>query len=171
MTTSPRLRRTTLAAALLCLLAPGRALRASDCGDDPAVQAMEKAVKADSHNAINSYNLAVAYYQKQCFDPAIDAFERTLKMLKGGGQSQDDMRADCEGILGALYYQVRQDNDNAIKHFKACLELRPGDKDSLNGISMAYKRPASRTRPPPTCSRPSPPTPTTWKPASAWPPS
>gem|GEM_PF-4556726 len=140
MTMTPTLRRRSLAAALAFLLVPVGALSASDCGDDPAVQAMEKAVKADSHNAINSYNLAVAYYQKQCFDPAIDAFERTLKMLKGGGQSQDDMRADCEGILGALYYQVRQDNDNAIKHFKACLALRPGDKDSLNGISMAYNK-------------------------------
>jgi tetratricopeptide (TPR) repeat protein len=140
VTLTPSARRRSLAALLAFLLLPVGALSASECGDDPAVQAMEKAVKADDHNAINNYNLAVAYYQKQCFDQAIDAFERTLKLLKGGGESQDDMRADCEGILGALYYQVRQDNDDAIKHFKACLALRPGDKDSLNGISMAYNK-------------------------------
>lgn len=126
-----------IAALGLCACLLGQALFADDCSDDPAVQAMERAVKADPHNATNNYNLAVAYYQKQCYDPAIGAFERTAKLLKGDSQAQSDMRADCYGILGALYYQVKQDDDQAIKDFKLALAIKPGDKDSLNGISMA----------------------------------
>jgi tetratricopeptide (TPR) repeat protein len=130
-------RLTSIAALSLGLCLAAAPAFAADCGDDPAVQAMEKAVKADSKNATNNYNLAVAYYQKQCYEPAIDAFERTAKLLKGDNQGQQDMKADCYGILGALYYQVKQDDDAAIKYFKLALDLKPGDKDSLNGISMA----------------------------------
>jgi tetratricopeptide (TPR) repeat protein len=129
-------RLTTLAALSLCLFTAAHA-PAADCGDDPAVQAMEKAVKADAKNATNNYNLSVAYYQKQCYEQAIDSFERTAKLLKGDSQAQQDMKADCYGILGALYYQVKQDDDASIKYFKLALDLKPGDKDSLNGISMA----------------------------------
>ena len=132
-----RLIRSAAVSLCLCVCLGGATLSAADCGDDPAVQAMEKAVKADSKNATNNYNLAVAYYQKQCYEPAIDAFERTAKLLKGDNQAQNDMRADCYGILGALYYQVKQDDDNAIKYFKLALAIKPDDKDSLNGISMA----------------------------------
>lgn len=116
---------------------PNLAQAAADCGDDPAVQAMERAVKADARNATNNYNLAVAYYQKQCYDPAIDAFERTIKLLKGDNQSQQDMKADCYSILGALYFQVRGDADVSIKDFKLALQIKPDDKDSLNGLSLA----------------------------------
>lgn len=126
--------------ALLLALPLTAPLVAADCGDDPAVQAMEKAVKADSKNATNNYNLAAAYYNKQCYEQAIDAFERTAKLVKGDGSAQTDMRFECYSALGGLYYQAKQDPGNAIKYFKQALELRPSDKDSLNGISMAYMK-------------------------------
>jgi len=123
-----------LAALGLAVAAP---MAASSCGDDPSVQAMEKAVKADSGNVNNNFNLAAAYYKQQCYDDAIDAFARTAKLVRGEGPDQDDMRFQCYSALGALYYQVRKDAPNSAKYFKQALGLRPNDKDSLNGISMA----------------------------------
>jgi tetratricopeptide (TPR) repeat protein len=122
-----------LAALLLGLALP---LAAADCSDDPAVQAMEKAVKADSHNATNSYNLAGAYFNKQCYDQAIGAFENTIKLARGDGDGEKDMRFECYSALGEVYFQVRADYPSAEKNFKLALELRPQDKDSLNGMSL-----------------------------------
>jgi tetratricopeptide (TPR) repeat protein len=123
------------ALALSPLLAHG--LRAADCSENTAVQAMERAVKADSKNANNNFNLATAYYNNQCYDQAIDAFEHTLKLVKGEGASDKDLRFDALSTLGGLYFQARQDPGTAVKYFKQALELRPSDKFCLNGISMA----------------------------------
>jgi tetratricopeptide (TPR) repeat protein len=126
--------------ALLLAAVCAAPLAASDCSEDPAVQAMEKAVRADSKNATNNYNLAAAYYNKQCYEQAIDAFEKTAKLVKGDGAAQKDMRFECYSALGGLYYQAKGDAQEAVKYFKLALELRPSDKDSLNGISMAYMK-------------------------------
>lgn len=131
-TLMPVLRWAALPLALL-LSAP---MAAADCSDDPAVQAMEKAVKADAHNATNSYNLAGAYFNKQCYDQAISAFENTVKLARGDGDAEKDMRFECYSALGEVYYQVRNDYSSAEKAFKQALELRPQDKDSLNGMSL-----------------------------------
>ena len=120
----------------LCLLAPTGA-KAADCSEDTAVQAMERAVKADSKNPNNNFNLATAYYNKQCYDQAIGAFENTLKLVKGDSQQEKDMRFDVTSTLGGLYFQGRQDPGTAVKYFKQALALKPSDGYSLNGISMA----------------------------------
>jgi tetratricopeptide (TPR) repeat protein len=112
-------------------------LHADGCDDDTAVQAMSRAVKADPKNANNNYNLASAYYNKQCYDQAIDAFERTLKLVKGDSDSEQSLRFEVESTLGGLYFQGRQDPGTAIKYFKQALELKPNDSFSLNGLSMA----------------------------------
>jgi tetratricopeptide (TPR) repeat protein len=127
--------RLALLLSLSALLAPLHA--AADCSGDPAVQALEKAFKADSKNATTAYNLAVAYYNKQCYDQAIDAFERTAKLAKGDNPQNEDMRFQCYSALGGLYYQARQDPKEAVNDFKLALAIHPSDKDSLNGISLA----------------------------------
>lgn len=127
----------SIALALLALApAPGRA----DCGNDPAVQALERAHKADSKNATTAYNLSVALYNKQCYREAVGAFERTLKLIRGDGPEQKDLRFQCHAALGGLYYQALNDPRKAIPHFKAALALDPGDKDSLNGMSLALMK-------------------------------
>jgi tetratricopeptide (TPR) repeat protein len=138
----PKSTMTSRALALLlaaaCLAPAG--LRAADCADDPAVSALEKAFKADSKNATTSYNLAVAYYNKQCYEGAIDAFERTAKLAKGDSPEHEDMRFQCYSALGGLYYQAKQDPKQAVADFKLALAIHPSDKDSLNGISMALMK-------------------------------
>lgn len=125
-------------AALLAALSPG--LDAADCSSDPAVQALERAFKADSKNATTAYNLSVALYNKECYEDAIDAFERTVKLVKGDSPQHQDLRFQCYSALGGLYYQAKQDPQGAIRYFKLALAIEPSDKDSLNGISMALMR-------------------------------
>jgi tetratricopeptide (TPR) repeat protein len=114
--------------------------QANDCSRDPAVQALERAFKADSKNATTSYNLSVAYYNKECYKDAIGSFERTLKLVRGDSPQHQDLRHQCYSALGGLYYQFRQDPKRAIGYFKQALAIQPSDKDSLNGISMALMR-------------------------------
>lgn len=135
MRLSALIRPAVLATALLAAAAPS--LQASSCADDPAVNALEKAFKADSHNATTAYNLSVAYYNKQCYDDAVDSFERTAKLVKGDNAQAEDLRFQCYSALGGLYYQAKQDPKEAINNFKKALAIHPSDKDSLNGISMA----------------------------------
>ena len=124
--------------ALAATLALTRVLAAEDCEENTAVQVQAKAVKADPKNALNNFNLASAYYNNKCYDSAIDAFERTLKFVKGESKEHRDMRFECLSALGGLYYSAKQDSEQAIENFKKALDLRPADKYSLNALSMAY---------------------------------
>jgi tetratricopeptide (TPR) repeat protein len=128
---------------LVLALAAAPAVHAADCSEDTAVQAMERAVKADPKNPTNNYNLASAYYNKRCSDQAIDAFERTLKLVKGDNDDAKSMRFECLSSLGGLYFS-KGDAGEASKYFKQALDLRPSDKYSLNGISMALAKEGKR---------------------------
>jgi tetratricopeptide (TPR) repeat protein len=124
----------------LCLLLCAAPLAASPCDDDPAVQALVKAYKADRKNATTAYNLSVAYYNKQCYQEAIESFENTAKLIRGDSPTHQDLRFQCYSALGGLYYQVKEDPKQAIKYFKEALAIHPTDKDSLNGLSMALMK-------------------------------
>ncbi len=112
----------------------------AECEDIAAVTPLERAVKNDSKNATNYYNLAAAYYNNQCYDKAIDAFERTVKLVKGDSPEHKNLRFECASTLGAMYYSSKGDADESIRWFKIALEIKPDDKISVFGYALALQK-------------------------------
>lgn len=125
---------------LAALLLGFNAKLAAECENVPAISPLEKAVKADKKNATNSYNLAAAYYNNQCYENAIEAFERTIKLVKGDSPEHKNLRFECASTLGALFYSSKGDADASARWFKEALELRPDDKQSVFGYALALQK-------------------------------
>ncbi len=123
---------------LLACLWAGPSLRGDDCIDDPTISPYLKAVKTDPKNLDHQYNLAIAFYKKAdtCVEPAIDAFERFVKI--GDGKAEPKSLSDAYSVLGILNYQYKKDNSAAAKWFEKALKISPKDKDSLYGAALAY---------------------------------
>ncbi|MCX7699038.1 MAG: tetratricopeptide repeat protein, partial [Candidatus Goldbacteria bacterium] len=101
-----------------------------------SIEEYKKAVELDSDNVIKRYNLALAYYneciggnQSLC-DSAIEAMKKTLETNISDKESHLKVDATVLQILGILYYNHKQSDDDAINYVNKCIEKNPPDGDT-----------------------------------------
>ncbi len=110
------------------------------------IEEYKKAVELDGNNVIKKYNLGLAYYNEcisgnQSFcDSAIEAMKKTLETNISDKESHLKVDATVLQILGILYYNYKQNDDEAIKYFNKCIELNPVDGDNYYFMGLAYLR-------------------------------
>jgi len=136
--------------ALTCALALGLLIaaplaHAGDCDDDPTIMPYLRALKTDSKNQDNLYNLAIAYYKKvvtvdpgqpnPCLPDGINAMKRFIKAASGS--SQNKALADAWGVLGILQFQFGDDAEAGLDSFLHAIKLRSDDKESTFGAALA----------------------------------
>lgn len=110
------------------------------------IEEYKKAVELDSNNVIKRYNLALAYYN-ECIngnislcDSSIEAMKKTLETNLPDKEAHSKVDATALQILGILYYNYRQNDDEAIKYFNKCIEINPLDGDNYYFKGLSYLR-------------------------------
>lgn len=110
------------------------------------IEEYKKAVELDSNNVIKRYNLALAYYNEciggnQSFcDSAIEAMKKTLETNISDKEAHLKVDGTVLQILGILYYNYKQNDDEAIKYFNKCIENNPADGDNYYYEGLCYLR-------------------------------
>jgi len=106
----------------------------------------KRAVELDGNNVIKRYNLGLAYYnecingnQSLC-DSAIEAMKKTLETNSSDKESHLKVDLTALQILGILYYNYKQNDDEAMKYFNKCIEINPLDGDNYYFKGLSYLR-------------------------------
>lgn len=78
--------------------------------------------------ALYHYNLGVAYASAKLYDDAADEYKKSLDI--------DDSNADAHYNLALIYDTVQIRPEDALKHYRAYLELRPRaeDRDEVESL-------------------------------------
>lgn len=104
----------------------------------PSVQAAEKArekklksgililqKRIKLERAVYNYNLGVAYTQAKTYDEAIAAYRKSLEFNPANPEAHYN--------LAIIYDRIQQDPENALRHYRQYLKLKPDaeDKDEV----------------------------------------
>jgi tetratricopeptide (TPR) repeat protein len=75
--------------------------------------------------AVYNYNLGVAYTQAKLYDEAIAAYRKSLEFNPANPEAQYN--------LAIIYDRIQEDRENAGRHYRQYLKLKPGaeDKDEV----------------------------------------
>ncbi len=104
------------------------------------VEEYKRAVELDGNSVINRYNLGYAYYNEGKYDDAVDSLKRALEMRREDTEAHAKVDAAAAQILGIVFYNFKNNDDEAIKYFKKTSELKPGDGDNYYYMGLAYLR-------------------------------
>lgn len=101
----------------------------------------EKAVELDRDSVIKRYNLGYAYYNDGNYDRAIDTLRQALDMKREDRESHAKVDANAAQILGIIFFNFKNNDDEAIKYFKRVIEINPADGDNyyFAGLSSLRK--------------------------------
>ncbi len=107
-----------------------------------SIEEKKKASELDQQNVIARYNLGFAYYQNGQADNAIDVLKQTLDLNKADKAAHAKVDSAATQMLGILYFNEKQNDDEAINWFKKAIELTPGSGDNyyFMGLAMARKQ-------------------------------
>ena len=74
------------------------------------------------------YNLGVAYARARLYDEAVAEYKKSLKWDQGNPEANYN--------LALLYKDVKDDREEAVKHYRAYLKLKPdaGDKEEVEEL-------------------------------------
>lgn len=124
-----------------CVLILSPALPLPAC-DDPGLAPLEKAVSLEPSNVVNRYNLAAAYYNKQCWGEALEAFKKTAETNRADKDSHAKLDAQCWQAAGLISLQdkVHPDPAQAAVYFRKSYDLAPGEWETVYGLGLALKK-------------------------------
>jgi len=107
-----------------------------------SIEEKKKASELDPQNVIARYNLGFAYYQNGQADNAIDVLKQTIELNKADKAAHEKVDSAVTQMLGILYFNEKQNDDEAINWFKKAIELMPGSGDNyyFMGLAMARKQ-------------------------------
>lgn len=100
----------------------------------------ERAVELDRNSVIKRFNLGFAYYNDGNYDRAIDTLRQTLEMNREDRESHAKVDASAAQILGIIFFNYKNNDDEAIKYFKRVIELNPADGDNYYFAGLASLR-------------------------------
>ena len=110
------------------------------------VEEYKKAVELDGNSVIKRYNLGYAYYNDGKYDDAVDTLKTALDMNRSDSESHAKVDAAAAQILGIIFYNYKNDDDEAIKYFNRVAELNPSDGDNYYYTGLAYLRKGDNDR-------------------------
>jgi len=107
-----------------------------------SIDEKKKAAELDPQNVIARYNLGYAYYSNGQADNAIDTLKQTLDLNKSDKAAHAKVDSATIQMLGILYFNDKQNDDEAIEYFKKAIELSPevGDNYYFMGLALARKQ-------------------------------
>jgi tetratricopeptide (TPR) repeat protein len=111
-----------------------------------AVEEYKKAVELDGNSVVKRYNLGFAYYNEGKYDDAIDALKTTLDMNSGDRESHEKVDVSAAQILGIIFFNYKNNDDEAIKYFSKVAELKPSDGDNYFYTGLSYLRKGDKDR-------------------------
>lgn len=104
------------------------------------VEEYKKAVELDSNSVTKRYNLGYAYYTEGRYDEAIDSLKKTLEMNSSDREAHAKVDATAAQILGIIFFNYKNNDDEAIRYFSKVAELKPGDGDNYYYTGLSYLR-------------------------------
>lgn len=101
----------------------------------------EKAVELDRNSVVKRFNLGFAYYNDGNYDRAIDTLRQTLEMNRDDREGHAKVDASASQILGIIFFNFKNNDDEAIRYFKKVIEINPADGDNyyFAGLSSLRK--------------------------------
>ncbi len=100
-----------------------------------AVVAFKLALEKDAENPFYNNSLAYAFVQAELYDEAIEHYQKAVKL-----NPDKEWTAIVCHALGAIYFQIKENNEAAIASFQAGSILDPENSDiylSLGDVYMA----------------------------------
>lgn len=97
------------------------------------IEELQEAIRLDSKNASNYFNLGILYLQANKVEKALPNFERAAKLDKKDKEAIF-LAEHCRGLLS--YYS--KDYKKAIPSFEKARKYKPDDTDNLKFLAFAY---------------------------------
>jgi tetratricopeptide (TPR) repeat protein len=105
-----------------------------------AIDDFKLAVSKDGSNVTARYNLGLAYYQDQQYDNAVEALKAAIETNRDDKASHSKVDFQCAQMLGIIFFNFKNNTDEAINYFKKAGELNPSDGNNLYYLGLAYKK-------------------------------
>ncbi len=105
-----------------------------------SVEDYQNAVQKDPNSVIARFNLGNAYYKEQLYDNAADSLKNTLEMNRDDKLNHGRVDFLAAQLLGIIYFNYKNDNDNAIKYFKTAGELNPSDGNNYYYLGLTLMK-------------------------------
>lgn len=110
------------------------------CALFASVEEYKKAVELDGNNVIKRYNLGLAYYNEARHDEALDTMKKVLEINKDDRASHDKVDFSAAQIIGIIYFNFKNNDDEAIKYFDRAISMNPGDGANYFYQGLAWLR-------------------------------
>ena len=104
------------------------------------VEDYQNAVQRDSNSVISRFNLGLAFYQEQQYDNAVDSLKRVLEMNWEDKASHNKVDFQAAQLLGIIYFNFKNNTDEAINYFKRAAEINPAEGNNGYYLGLAYKK-------------------------------
>ncbi|MBN2753825.1 MAG: tetratricopeptide repeat protein [Candidatus Goldbacteria bacterium] len=105
-----------------------------------SVEEYKKAVELDGNNVVKRFNLGLAYYNENRHDEALDTMKKVLEINKDDKASHEKVDFSAAQIAGIIYYNFKNNDDEAIKYFDKASQLNPADGANYFYAGLAYLR-------------------------------
>ncbi len=133
-------RRWVLLFCLLCLWSLARAGGAGqDQPEDVMVQTYRRAIEIDPQDVIAHFNLGLALYKQEEFEPAKEALNKALAINRGDRRAHEQIDGPAQQLLGIIYYNVDRDDRRAVDAFRRSLQRQPKDPETYYFLGLAYQ--------------------------------
>jgi tetratricopeptide (TPR) repeat protein len=117
------------------ILFPGnRALLAA------SVDEFKKAAELDSNSVVKRYNLGLAYYKEGSYDAAVETLKQALDTNMEDKASHEKVDFNTCEMIGIIYYNFKNNDDEAIKYFERAIMLNPEDGENYYYAGISYLR-------------------------------
>jgi tetratricopeptide (TPR) repeat protein len=100
----------------------------------------KQAVDKDADNVAARYNLGLAYYQDQQYDNAVEQLRAALDNNRQDAAAHSRIDFQSAQLLGIIYFNFKNDTQQAVDFFKKAQELKPSDADNLYYLGLALKK-------------------------------
>ncbi|MCE5300880.1 MAG: tetratricopeptide repeat protein [Spirochaetia bacterium] len=99
-----------------------------------------RAVELDPNNVAGRFNLGLAYYQEENYDNAVEQLKKTLEVNAGDRKNHDRVDFQAAQLLGIIYFNFRDDMNEALKYFSMAASMNPANGDNYYYMGLAYKK-------------------------------
>lgn len=98
------------------------------------------AVQRNPNSVAGRFNLGLAYYNDKQYDNAVESLHKVLEINREDKASHTKVDFQASQILGIIYFNYKNNTDEAINYFKKASEINPTEGNNSYYLGLAYKK-------------------------------